>query len=68
LWGESALYKRERRVDVNKKDNVVELFKLHLGNLNDYLKETKYKLPIDYKKAITDYLREIGKVSVICNI
>ncbi|PKY58081.1 actin-like ATPase domain-containing protein [Rhizophagus irregularis] len=31
-----------------------------LGNLNGKLKE-KYKLPINYKKAITDYLQEIGK-------
>lgn len=67
MWGQSALSKRSERVAVNKRDNVVELFKLHLGNLNDKLKE-KYKLPIDYKKAITDYLREIGNVSVINNI
>ncbi|PKC02903.1 actin-like ATPase domain-containing protein [Rhizophagus irregularis] len=60
-WGQSALSRRpDRRVAVNKKDNVVELFKLHLGNLNDALKE-KYSLSVDYKKAITDYLREIGK-------
>jgi hypothetical protein len=34
------------------------LFKLYLGNLVDNLKP---KLPVDYKKAITDYLREIGR-------
>lgn len=37
----------------------VELFKLHLGNI-----EEKPYLPegLDYKKAITDYLHEIGKM------
>ncbi|CAB4446878.1 unnamed protein product [Rhizophagus irregularis] len=59
-WGQPALSKRSERVAVNKRDNVAELFKLHLGNLNGKLKE-KYKLPINYKKAITDYLQEIGK-------
>ncbi|CAB4381798.1 unnamed protein product [Rhizophagus irregularis] len=38
--------------------NVVELFKLHLGGLPDNLKP---KLPIEYKKAIADYLKGIGK-------
>jgi len=37
----------------------VELFKLHLGNLDEKLRP---KLPVKYKKAITDYLEEIGKV------
>jgi hypothetical protein len=41
--------------------NPVELFKLHLGNLSESLKP---ELPVDYKKAITDYLHEIGKVRV----
>lgn len=37
----------------------VELFKLHLGNI-----EEKPYLPegLDYKKAIADYLHEIGKM------
>ncbi|PKY54912.1 hypothetical protein RhiirA4_502783 [Rhizophagus irregularis] len=39
--------------------NIVELFKLCLGNLRKHLRP---KLPVDYKKAITDYLKEIGKV------
>ncbi|PKY55785.1 hypothetical protein RhiirA4_475494, partial [Rhizophagus irregularis] len=38
--------------------NVVELFKLHLGGLPDNLKP---KLQVEYKKAIADYLKEIGK-------
>ena len=64
LWGAPALAKkRSRRV---KKQNIgddkpVEMFKLHLGDL---FEELKPKLPIEYKKAITDYLREIGKVQV----
>ncbi|RIA90488.1 hypothetical protein C1645_876068 [Glomus cerebriforme] len=37
----------------------VELFRLHLG---DSLDEFKPELPVDYKKAITDFLREIGEV------
>ncbi|CAB4437338.1 unnamed protein product [Rhizophagus irregularis] len=43
----------------------VELFKLHLGDL---LEEFKPKLPVDYKKAITDYLREIGKKKYSTNL
>ncbi|PKC69501.1 hypothetical protein RhiirA1_533414 [Rhizophagus irregularis] len=38
--------------------NIVELFKLHLGSLPDNLKP---KLPIEYKRAIADYLKEIRK-------
>ncbi|CAB4491838.1 unnamed protein product [Rhizophagus irregularis] len=37
----------------------VELFKLYLGNC---LEKYRPKLPVDYKKAISDYLCEIGKV------
>ncbi|CAB5206772.1 unnamed protein product [Rhizophagus irregularis] len=49
------------RPSKNRKQNSepVKLFKLYLGDLSDNLKP---KLPIDYKKAITDYLREIGMV------
>ncbi|CAB5355920.1 unnamed protein product [Rhizophagus irregularis] len=45
---------------INKyfKFNIVGLFKLHLGGLPDNLKP---KLPIEYKKAITDYFKGIGK-------
>jgi hypothetical protein len=63
-WGFPALAKRpNRRFDRNKQDCVVELFKLQLGNLNKDLKK-KYEPSVNYRKAITDYLREIGKVSV----
>ncbi|CAB5126745.1 hypothetical protein RhiirA5_495771 [Rhizophagus irregularis] len=55
LWGTPALAKT-RNI---KNDKFVELFILHLSDLPDNLKPI---LPIKYKKAITDYLREIGKV------
>ncbi|CAG8647155.1 21753_t:CDS:10 [Rhizophagus irregularis] len=45
--------------NVKQNSEPVKLFKLYLGDLSDNLKP---KLPIDYKKAITDYLREIGMV------
>ncbi|PKC12622.1 hypothetical protein RhiirA5_463020 [Rhizophagus irregularis] len=57
-WGLPALAKRPSRRKNENRKSPVELFKLHLGDLPDNLKP---KLPIDYKKAITDYLREIGK-------
>ncbi|CAG8645738.1 5606_t:CDS:2, partial [Rhizophagus irregularis] len=64
LWGAPALVKKQgrsrtRRQKNSENDKPVELFKLHLGDL---LEELKPKLPVEYKKAITDYLREIGKV------
>ena len=39
----------------------VELFKLHLGNMKE---NEKPPLPsgLDFKKAITDYLKELKKV------
>ncbi|PKY19009.1 hypothetical protein RhiirB3_383770 [Rhizophagus irregularis] len=59
LWGYPALTKRpSRNNEINKRKNVVELFKLHLGNLSPKL---RIELSVDYKIAITDYLREIGK-------
>ncbi|RIA82248.1 hypothetical protein C1645_809689 [Glomus cerebriforme] len=59
-WGYSALSKRPNKKKGNKNESrPVELFKLYLGKLSD---ELKPKLPVDYKKAITDYLREIGKL------
>ncbi|CAB4375399.1 actin-like ATPase domain-containing protein [Rhizophagus irregularis] len=59
LWGYPALTKRpSRNKEKNKRKNVVELFKLHLGNLSPKLRN---ELSVDYKKAITDYLGEIGK-------
>ncbi|PKC69844.1 hypothetical protein RhiirA1_503301 [Rhizophagus irregularis] len=63
LWGELALAKKQSRSTKKQKSNEgdkpVELFKLHLADLLDKFKP---ELPVDYKKAFTDYLREIGKV------
>ncbi|CAB4375394.1 unnamed protein product [Rhizophagus irregularis] len=57
-WGHPALSKRPKKKKENK-TRPAELFKLHLGKLADNLKP---ELPVDYKKAITDYLHEIGKL------
>jgi hypothetical protein len=62
LWGAPALAKRQSRRTKNRDSKPVEMFKLHLGD--DLLDDFKPKLPVEYKKAITDYLREIGKVLV----
>ncbi|PKC05328.1 hypothetical protein RhiirA5_421046 [Rhizophagus irregularis] len=60
-WGFSALAKRPKRKKVIDK-KPVELFKLHLGKMSN-----KPPLPngLDYKKAITDYLHEFGKVIIL---
>ena len=61
-WGLPALAKKPNRRSKNKDNSFnrpIELFKLHLSDLSD---QCKLKLLIEYKKAITDYLREIGKV------
>ncbi|RGB26393.1 hypothetical protein C1646_800615 [Rhizophagus diaphanus] len=57
-WGFPALAKRPKRKKESER-KPVELFKLHLGKMKD-----KPALPegFDYKKAITDYFRELGKV------
>ncbi|POG67553.1 hypothetical protein GLOIN_2v1646180, partial [Rhizophagus irregularis DAOM 181602=DAOM 197198] len=60
FWGAPALAKeRSRRMRKQNSNEPIDLFKLHLSDLSD---ELKPKLPVCYKKAITDYLREIGKV------
>ncbi|PKC17262.1 actin-like ATPase domain-containing protein [Rhizophagus irregularis] len=55
-WGFPAISNRKNKV------RPVELFKLYLGNLQENLKP---RLPdkLGYKKAITDYLCEIGKLA-----
>lgn len=57
-WGNPALPKQPNRKNKNE-TRPVELFKLYLGNLQENLRP---KLPVEYKKAITDYLRKIGEV------
>jgi hypothetical protein len=54
--------KRKSRVNNDNKTRIVELFKLYLGNCSEKLK-SKLPEPLTYKQAITDYLREIGKVN-----
>ncbi|RIA90475.1 hypothetical protein C1645_823307 [Glomus cerebriforme] len=49
---------RTKKQNSDEDNKPVELFKLHLGNLLD---NSKPNLPVDYKKAITDFFREIGK-------
>lgn len=59
-WGYSALSKRPNKKKKTKNESKpVELFKLHIGNLSDNLKP---ELPVDYEKAITDYLQKIGEL------
>ncbi|CAB4434619.1 unnamed protein product [Rhizophagus irregularis] len=59
-WGHPALSKRPNKKKKTKNGSrPVELFKLHLGKLADNLKP---ELPVDYKKAIADYLQDIGKL------
>ncbi|CAB4437231.1 unnamed protein product [Rhizophagus irregularis] len=59
LWGQQALYRKPNKKSKDKEMKPVELFKLYLGNC---LEKHRPKLPVDYKKAISDYLREIGKI------
>jgi hypothetical protein len=55
-WGFPALAKGSRRKELNKP---VELFKLHLSDMPE--SDKPYLPPnLDYKKAITDYFREMG--------
>ncbi|CAB4387228.1 unnamed protein product [Rhizophagus irregularis] len=59
-WGKPAFAKRaERKSKAQDEPKSVGLFKLHLGKLQDDLKP---KIPVDYKIAITDYFREMGKL------
>ncbi|CAG8527325.1 9812_t:CDS:2 [Ambispora leptoticha] len=64
-WGLPALAERTSKKDKNSTSNsshkIAELFKLHLGKISY---ENKPPLPsgLDPKKAVTDYLREMGKL------
>ncbi|RIA97898.1 hypothetical protein C1645_751086 [Glomus cerebriforme] len=60
-WGYPALAKKPKRKEKNSSTKPVELFKLHLGDLPEA--EKPYLPPnLSYKKAITDYLREMGEL------
>jgi hypothetical protein len=58
-WGYPAIIERPNRRNKFTNIKFIERFKLHLSNM-----ENKPYLPegFDYKIAIIDYLREIGKV------
>ncbi|GBC29268.1 uncharacterized protein OCT59_009873 [Rhizophagus irregularis] len=56
FWGHPALFKKSR--DDNK---TIGLFKLYLGNCLVKFKPTLPE-PLTYRKAITDYLYEMGKL------
>ncbi|CAB4473678.1 unnamed protein product [Rhizophagus irregularis] len=63
-WGNPALAQKQSKHARKNKDlpssKTVELFKLHLGNIPQ---NEKPPLPyqLNYEKAISDYLRELGK-------
>ncbi|RGB33586.1 hypothetical protein C1646_669189 [Rhizophagus diaphanus] len=61
-WGNPALAQRQsRRSRDSSSSKTVELFKLHLGNIPQ---NEKPPLPsqLNYEKAISDYLRELGRL------
>ncbi|PKY62189.1 hypothetical protein RhiirA4_449966, partial [Rhizophagus irregularis] len=61
-WGNPALAQRQsRRSKDSSSSKTVELIKLHLGNIPQ---NEKPSLPrqLNYEKAISDYLRELGKL------
>ncbi|GES81264.1 hypothetical protein GLOIN_2v1030945 [Rhizophagus clarus] len=61
-WGNPALAQRQSRKNKGLSlSKPVELFKLHLGDLSQ---NEKPPLPdqLSYEKAISDYLRELGKL------
>ncbi|GES97255.1 hypothetical protein GLOIN_2v1484166 [Rhizophagus clarus] len=60
-WGQQALSKKVNKKSKEIERKPVELFKLYLGNC---LEKNRPKLPLDYKKVIADYLREIGKLII----
>jgi hypothetical protein len=66
-WGNPALAQKQTKHARQNKDlsssKPVELFKLNLGNIPQDEKPT---LPhqLNYEKAISDYLRELGKTNL----
>ncbi|RGB33590.1 hypothetical protein C1646_743233 [Rhizophagus diaphanus] len=60
-WGNPALSQRQSRKNKDSSSKSVELFKLHLGDLPQ---NEKPLLPhqLSHEKAISDYLRELGKL------
>ncbi|GBC01489.1 hypothetical protein RclHR1_04200007 [Rhizophagus clarus] len=62
-WGRPAFVKGStNEADDTNEPKSVGLFKLHLGSLGKLQDHLKPKIPVDYKKAIIDYLEEMGKL------
>ncbi|CAB4375462.1 unnamed protein product [Rhizophagus irregularis] len=62
-WGKLAFAKKAERKNMDENEpKSVELFKLYLGSFGKLDDDLKPKIPVDYKKAISDYLREMGKL------
>ncbi|CAG8593942.1 12166_t:CDS:2 [Funneliformis caledonium] len=61
-WGFPALAERPSRKRTSCKVKPVERFKLHLGKMENNKSPPQLPKGLDFKKAITDYLREMGKV------
>ncbi|PKK60612.1 hypothetical protein RhiirC2_856753 [Rhizophagus irregularis] len=62
-WGKLAFAKKAERKNMDKDEpKSVGLFKLHLGSFGKLDDDLKPKIPVDYKKAIADYLREMRKL------
>ncbi|PKK57857.1 hypothetical protein RhiirC2_871727 [Rhizophagus irregularis] len=61
-WGYPAVFRKPKKSEGKSKNQfVVERFKLHLSNIPDNEKPVLPK-GINYKKAITDYLKCMGKL------
>ncbi|CAB5390936.1 unnamed protein product [Rhizophagus irregularis] len=62
-WGRPAFIKgTTNEADDTNEPKSVGLFKLHLGSLGKLQDHLKPKIPVEFKKAIIDYLREMGKL------
>ena len=67
-WGNPALAQRQSRRNKNlNSPKPVELFKLHLGNIPQNEKPSLSN-QLNYEKAISDYLRELGKSINFCKL
>ncbi|PKK57290.1 hypothetical protein RhiirC2_858276 [Rhizophagus irregularis] len=62
-WGKLAFAKKVERKNMDKDEpKSVGLFKLYLGSFGKLDDDLKPKIPVDYKKAIADYLREWERI------
>jgi len=61
-WGSPALAERPNKKKKSSNIKPVERFKLHLGKMEGNKSPPYLPKGLDHKKAITDYLREMGEV------